>query len=898
MTFPDWQTISSIGPQVLSYLPPVFDIAIAEIDASGTIVSANSHASAQYGWKQGYRLAYETLILLHEIHPGATKVLPISTTAHTLLGTRMWHGQGWMLIGHEQPNTPSLPTSSRFKSLIEKIPVLVLRMQADGTVVFANHEAERMTGLPLEAILGRPFWRDAVYPEDRWKMVGAVRRALEGRKAVVGLRFYTGDQQMRSAEMHLFPPTAERPDEFEAVVFDVTEQSEVEEALFQSEVLYKTFLEQSPMGLLHVDEEGRITFENHQFRRLIGESPSDTWIGQNIYKIPGLDPSVRPLLRTMISEGTAIQDAAISYRRKRNQPAQVLIVRGSPIRKPEGDIVGGVLTIEDVTEERRRDAELTLRSRYSEAESSLREAALATADEDAFLHHALRIIGTATDAHQIHVLLQKGDGFTETRSLWTHSDRNRAYPVRIGADTYPVLQDLEDEKEYLYLHFEQEDEDGHGLLNLTGGVEALWTPVQEGGLESGLVVIERTEPPKEPWGTTEHILMHQVVKLFETLWAGIQVAQRYRLTVTTIDDCLFNFTFDGRNRRYLFVTPQIEELTGRTVDDMLGTNEPNVDWGTDVVFDEDQTTFQQHDERLRKGQESRLTYRIRTTDEKVRWLREHATTQRDALGQVVVSGIMMDVTDQKRAEEVLVQAKQEAESSNRLKSSLIATMSHEIRTPMGAMKGFADLLGRELDEWRERTNHVLPPQVDEFVQVIQDNSKRLLDLTNDLFDLSNLEITQLQSTITPIHRILEEATDAVTSTLARKGIKLNQDLAPMHLLVLGDPKRVRQVLENLLSNAAKFTEKGSITIRTRSLNGEVMVEVIDTGVGMSEAYLRKLFTPFMQEDNRLNRDFEGTGLGLALVKRLMDLMKGRIEVESKKGKGSTFRIFLPEAEAP
>lgn len=898
MTFPDWQAISSIGPQVLAHLPPVFDVAVAEIDGSGTIVSANDHASAEYGWKQGYRLAYETLIMLHELQPGATQVLPISTSSHTLLGTRMWHGQGWMLIGHgparvAEPNRPS-----RFKSLIEKIPVLVLRMRADGTVVFANHEAERMTGLPTDEIVGRPFWRDAVHPEDRWKMVGAVRRALEGRKAVVGLRFFTDDQQMRSAEMHLFPPTAERPDEFEAVVFDVTEQSEVEEALFQSEVLYRTFLEQSPMGLLHIDEEGRITFENHHFRRLIGDSPSDTWIGQNIYKIPGLDPSVRPMLRSMISEGSAIQDAAISYRRERNQPAQILIVRGSPIRKPDGAIVGGVLTIEDVTKERRRDAELALRSRYSEAESSLREIALATADEDTFLQNALRIIGTAAQAHQIHVLLEKGDGFTETRSLWTQPDHDRAYPVRIGADTYPILQDLEDEKEYLYLYFEDDDDDGHGLLNLTGGIEALWTPIQEGGLDNGLVVIERTEPPDEPWGATEHILMHQVVKLFETLWAGIQVAQRYRLTVTTIDDCLFNFTFDGRNRRYLFVTPQIEELTGRTVDEMLGTSESDIDWGTDVVFEEDQSTFQNHDERLRKGQESRLTYRIRTTTDNVRWLREHATTQRDALGQVVVSGIMMDVTDQKRAEEVLVEAKQEAESSNRLKSSLIATMSHEIRTPMGAIKGFADLLGRELDEWRERTNQVLPPQVDEFVQVIQDNSKRLLDLTNDLFDLSNLEITQLQSTITPIHRSLEEATDTVTSTLARKGIKLNQDLAQNHLLAVGDPKRVRQVLENLLSNAAKFTDKGSITIRTRSQEGEVMVEIIDTGVGMSKAYLKKLFTPFMQEDNRLNRDFEGTGLGLALVKRLMDLMKGRIEVESKKGKGSTFRIFLPEAEAP
>lgn len=898
MPFPDWQAISSIGPEVLTPRPAALAIAVAEIDASGVIVSANEHATALYGWNLGYRLAYETLIALHELHPGTSRVLSLHTEPHTLIGMRLHHGHGWLLMGHGPPPAPGTNGTSRFKSLIEKIPVLVLRMQADGTVLYANHEAERMTGLPVETMVGRPFWRDAVHPEDRWKMVGAVRRALEGRKAIVGLRFHTDDQQMRSAEMHLFPPSPERPDEFEAVVFDVTEQSEVEEALFQSEVLYRTFLEQSPMGLLHIDEDGRITFENHQFRRLIGESPTDTWIGQNIYTIRGLDPKVHPLLKAMISDGEAIQDAAITYRPKRNEPPQILIVRASPIRKPEGDIVGGVLTIEDVTQERRRDAELALRSRYSQAESALREAALATADEDAFLQKALAIIGGAAQADQIHVLLKKADGFTETRSLWAHEDRDHAYPVRIGADTYPVLQDLEDEKEYLYIYFEDSDEEGDALLNLTGAVEALWTPIQEGGLEDGLFVIERTEPRTDAWGATEHTLMHQVVKLFETLWAGIQVAQRYRLTVTTIDDCLFNFMFEGRNRRYLFVTPQIEALTGQTVDAMLGKDQETLDWGTEVVFEEDQEAVQQHDNRLRSGHESRLTYRVRTTNDQVRWLREHATAQRDALGEVVVSGILMDVTDQKRAEEVLVQAKQEAESSNRLKSALIATMSHEIRTPMGAVKGFSDLLGRELEEWRERTGQALPPQVDEFVEAIQENSKRLLDLINDLFDLSNLEITQLQRSVTPLHRIIEEATDAVSSTLARKGIRLKLDLASHHILVLGDPKRVRQVLDNLLTNAAKFTDAGSVTIRTTTANGEAMVEVIDTGVGMSEEYLKKLFTPFMQEDNRLNRNFEGTGLGLALVKRLMDLMGGRIEVESEKGKGSTFRLYLPEAEAP
>ncbi|MCZ6915567.1 MAG: ATP-binding protein, partial [Gemmatimonadetes bacterium] len=111
--------------------------------------------------------------------------------------------------------------------------------------------------------------------------------------------------------------------------------------------------------------------------------------------------------------------------------------------------------------------------------------------------------------------------------------------------------------------------------------------------------------------------------------------------------------------------------------------------------------------------------------------------------------------------------------------------------------------------------------------------------------------------------------------------------------VLGDAQRIEQVLDHLLANAAKFTDAGHVAVYTRGAGAEVLIEVADTGIGIGQAHLGKLFTPFLQEDHRLNRRYPGTGLGLALVKRLLDVMDGRIEVESEKGKGSTFRVFLP-----
>ena len=127
-------------------------------------------------------------------------------------------------------------------------------------------------------------------------------------------------------------------------------------------------------------------------------------------------------------------------------------------------------------------------------------------------------------------------------------------------------------------------------------------------------------------------------------------------------------------------------------------------------------------------------------------------------------------------------------------------------------------------------------------------------------------------------------------------IHLEIDLDSADPVVLGDAQRIEQVLDHLLANAAKFTDAGRVAVRTRSAGDEVLIEVADTGIGIEQAHLDKLFTPFLQEDNRLNRRYQGVGLGLALVKRLLDVMGGRIEVDSEKGKGATFRVFLPAAE--
>ena len=900
MTFPEWKTISRIGAQAARPLPEVADLAVAEVDNAGRVLSVNSLARRSWGWIRGPRVPNSVLIALSELGGQAAGLLPNKIAGLSVIAVPVEATGGWHLIGSAGEGSFGAAPTSRFKSLIEKIPVAVTVIRADGSVVYANAEVERMTGFGFAEIIGRSFWLETVHPEDRWKLMGAQRRAMEGERALVTVRFVTKRGGVRLAEMHLHSAPYQSETFLECAVFDVTERSEVEDALFQSEALYRTFLEQSPVGMLHLDAAGTVTFENHQLRQIIGQSVEDAWIGRPIFDIEGLEPRLFPLLTSMLDDGREFQAAEIAYRRPARD-AQYLAVHGSPILHPEGGIVGGVLMIEDRTRQRRRDEELNLRNRYAAAESEIRKAALSVPQEDAFLRDAARILGETSGADRVQLLLNNAAADCCTnRARWSAAGLDNPESLVVMQHEDPVLRALTQNRGCVQAGAGS-DADGQALLGLSGASEAVWAPFFDETRLGGIAVFERfdTETGDAPaaWTAMELSLMDELVRLFETLWTWILAGDRYQQITATIDDCLFTFTFDeDGERRYLFVTPQIRSLTGHGPDEIIARAGDAIEWSDVVVHEDDRAAVDVHDETLRAGRDSRISYRVQHRNGSTKWLQEHATPQRDAMGDVIVSGILTDITEQKAAEAVLTDAKRQAESANQLKSAFIATMSHEIRTPLGAVNGFADLLARELAEVEEEIGTPLPDQVGEFLQAISDNSRKLLTLVNDLFDLSNLEggSINLHRAEVPLHDVVMRSTSKIAVALSQKGIDLRMDLDQDDPAVVADPQRLEQVIDHLLSNAAKFTEQGAVTVRTRARSdGRVDIEVSDTGVGISRDYIARLFTPFLQEDSRLNRRFEGSGLGLSLVKRLLVLMEGEIEVDSEKGRGSTFRIVLP-----
>ncbi len=263
--------------------------------------------------------------------------------------------------------------------------------------------------------------------------------------------------------------------------------------------------------------------------------------------------------------------------------------------------------------------------------------------------------------------------------------------------------------------------------------------------------------------------------------------------------------------------------------------------------------------------------------------------------QQVLQALHKELEIHRNLERELLEAKQTAESAVMAKGEFLATMSHEIRTPLNGIIPMLDLL----------MNSKLPPDQHEFLRTAYTSSRQMLRIVDDILDFSKLEANklQLESTSFNLRDLLDSIIRLMEKPAESKGLRLSLQLDPgVRLALRGDPVRMRQILTNLISNALKFTERGSITLavtrkgETRTQH-ELRFEIRDTGIGISQENAKNLFLAFAQADASTTRLYGGTGLGLVICKRIVDLMGGSIGVESEPGRGATFWFEIPLLKA-
>jgi two-component system sensor histidine kinase/response regulator len=365
--------------------------------------------------------------------------------------------------------------------------------------------------------------------------------------------------------------------------------------------------------------------------------------------------------------------------------------------------------------------------------------------------------------------------------------------------------------------------------------------------------------------------------------------ERFRIMADSCPLIIWVTDAEGRNR-----------LTNRMYREFFGDSRENADsegWRT-LIHPEDYDAYVRGFlAAVKERAPFRGEARVRRADGEWRWIVSDADPRFSLSGDFLGhAGVCVDITDRKQSEEILQRAKEAAEAANRSKSEFLANMSHEIRTPMNGVIGLTDLaLDTELSGEQRG-----------YLEGVKSSADSLLRILNDILDFSKIEAGKWELEI--IEFDLRETVEVISKVLgiraAANNLELVCDLSPdVPEIVRGDPGRLRQILMNLIGNAVKFTRQGEVVVRVRRLaetadEVELLFSIRDTGIGIPLSKQQDVFAPFVQGDSSATRNFGGTGLGLSISSQLVQMMQGRIWLESEEGAGSTFHFTVRLGTTP
>ena len=738
-------------------------------------------------------------------------------------------------------------SEEKYASLFHKsaVPALLTRL-ADRTYADVNEVFTEQYGYSREEMLGRTSLQVGfLRPDERTRMLGVFHG--QGFHQANEVRVFTKSGEERVALVN------SRAVEFDGqayaitTAYDITEQKKAEEKIrFQSSIL-----DVVGQAVIVTDLEGRISYWNQAAEKIYGWTAAET-LGRLVTEVtvPRVSEQQAHEIMQALAAGQEWQGDFLAQR-KDGSVFWIHIV-DSPVLDENGNLVSLIGVSMDITD--RKQAEAALRQNeermeyaFTGTQDGIWDWNLET-DEVFYSSRYKLMLGYEEDEVEPHV--------SSWKRLLHPDDLPRA--VQVQAEV------LSGNREYV-MEFRMRHKDGHYMDILSRGF-----PIRR----------EANGPIVRIVGT--HL------DLTERKRAEAALREREEQNRLLFDESPVSAILLNPEGVIVRANRACQELTGLALEQLSGRPARELGLFTPEDYDRLRALVAQ----ARSSGEPSVSTEF--------WMRSANGSQIEVASRISpftydgsehILATMIDISIYKLAEDLLRQANIEMEQAMRMKDDFLANMSHELRTPLTGILGMSEAMLLEI-------GGPLTERQKKYLVNIEASGRHLLSLINDILDLSKIEAGKVELELENVHAedICQSSLVFIKEPALKRQVNVTYHCEPASIPLMADARRLKQILVNLLSNAVKFTPAhGRVTLNVQAdpQQAAVCFEVVDTGIGMSADDLARLFTPFTQVDSSLSRRHEGTGLGLALVKKLTELHGGTVRVESEPGKGSRFSVTIP-----
>ncbi|BAH74369.1 PAS domain S-box protein [Solidesulfovibrio magneticus] len=790
-----------------------------------------------------------------------------------------------------------IKSEQKWRHVLLNTPQIGISLDVKAKVLFANQYFLDLTGWHEDEILGQD-WFDLFIPTEVREQVRSVFDAVMSQQHIHGFSTYENEIMTRAGEKRVVSWANALTLDHKGYVIDVTclgvdvtERRRAEQALRDSEERYRRLVETANEGIWSINAEHVITLVNHAMAEMLGYEVKEI-IGHKV------EDFIFPEEFDQHTEKMQARHAGASdiyERRLIRKDGSILwtIVSAKALTDDDGNFTGAFAMFTDITE--RKHMEEKLRANESRLISLVEVLQHPFTEPQEFLDFALHEAIRLTESKLGYIYLYDEKTERLTLNSWSRDVMHECTIVKphthydlkgtgvwgeaVRQRSPIVINDFQ-----AYHPLKKGYPDGHAKL-----YSYMTIPVfREGKIVSVVGVANKEGEYTDTDVYQLSLLMDAVWKVLDREEAESALHEREAQLASLSDNLPQGMVYqldsgsDGTIRHFTYLSAGVMKLHGVSPEQVLA--DANILYNQ--IIEEDRAVLA---ERENQAIQSKSTFsaevRMKMPSGEIRWHLLTSAPRRTLNAHTIWDGVEIDIDD-------LMKSKEAAENANRAKSEFLANMSHEIRTPLNGVLGMLQLL----------ETAPLGAEEKEYVDEAITASKRLTNLLSDILDLSRIEAGKLNIRIDEFS--LADMFDSVDGLLAATARKKDLELRffldeQLPSFVLGDEVRLRQILFNLVGNAIKFSDQGTISVQAYLLpfakiaQERILFMVSDEGIGISDELLGLIFEPFSQGEGNYTRRFQGAGLGLSIVKRLVGLLEGEIAIESAPGLGTTVYLSLP-----